>query len=257
MSYLMAARTVASRERSSFLQRPSRVAASAVLLWLGVGARRLRGHGAADPDGFGDFQPTRGGLMKISFSLASVIVLVGSQSFAGDYEDRKNIAETKGRFDTALSEMNQKCGTKFAGTYDLKSEKYERERYDSTNKKWIIEPNRESGQFRLVAGYGYDLCATVFAEIGNDCKEDAFKDMIKEKISRIECEFKHLNKFETELNDTYTKTRVVPPGYQLWEVDGQRDHMRHEYKKGVLKTLIDSDLSNSGTYTAKYLRRKL
>lgn len=195
--------------------------------------------------------------MKISFSLVTMIALVGSQSFAGDYEDKKNIAETKGRFDTALKDMNAKCETKIVGTYDLKSEQYERERWDSTNKKWIMKPNPEGGQFRLVAGYGYDLCKTVFDEIASGCAEDAFKDMIKSKIQRIDCEFKHLNKFETELMRDYEKTRKVPAGYQLWEVDVQRDSIRHTYANGTLKTFVDSDLTNSGAYTGKFLRKKL
>src|SRR4051794_21981714 len=104
--------------------------------------------------------------MRISFSLVSMIVLVGSQSFAGEYEDKKHISAAKGRFDAALADMNQKCKTQIAGTYDLKSEKYERERYDSTNNKWVIEPSADTS-YPLLAGYGYDHCATVFEEIGS------------------------------------------------------------------------------------------
>jgi hypothetical protein len=174
------------------------------------------------------------------------------------FEEGEGLKESRAVFDESLAKMNEKCGTHITATYDLSRERYERERYDSANKKWFLQPNPTGGQWQLKKGWGYNFCTCAFDGIARNCDKDAFKEMISSKVKSIECEHKPLARFEQELYDTYNKTQKELPGYDLWEYyPSQMDRLRHEYKDGVLKTFVDPDASNCGEYSSKYVTRKL
>lgn len=190
-------------------------------------------------------------------TLSLAAVLGATCALAGELEEAEAAKAAKGRYDEALASMNEKCGTSISATYDLKTEKYERERYDETNRKWRFEPNRTEGQFRLERGHGYDLCACAFKGIERHCEKDTFKAFLKAKVRSMPCEFRFLTRQEREWGEAWDKSRKLPPGMLDWEVSAQRDNVRHEYQDGVLKTFVDADASNCGDYTSKYVRRNL
>ena len=101
-------------------------------------------------------------------------------------------------------------------------------------------------------GWGYHSCACTLKGITQSCDKDSFKANLAKKIKTIQCESKYLNRFERELGEK----RKPPAGYERWELES-RDAIRHEYKKGTLKTFIDPDMSNCGQYTSRYLLQKL
>jgi hypothetical protein len=185
------------------------------------------------------------------------LALLALPAWAGDLEDESSLKESQDRFSEAVKSMNSKCGTQITASYAIDTEKLERERFDSANKKWKYEPNPTSGQFRLKKGFGYDFCACALKAIEEGCEKDTFKEFIAAKVKSIPCEFKHLNKFETELIAASEKSGKAPAGYMNWEVAAQKDSIRHEYKDGVLKTFVDADMSNCGTYTTNYVHRNL
>lgn len=195
--------------------------------------------------------------MRIALSLLAVLAGLLAPALPARAGDDDDLKESQAHFEKALKSMNDRCKTNITATYDLKNEKYERERYDSTNKKWFFEPNRTEGQFRLKKGFGYDLCACAFQGIEQNCDKDTFKEMIAAKVRTIQCEHRYLNRFERELSENWDKHRKAPPGYDQWEVSVQNDGLRHEYKDGVLKTFVDPDGSNCGSYTSKFVTKKL
>src|SRR4051794_8110817 len=118
--------------------------------------------------------------------LLPCLALVATTAQAGDYEDGEALAAAKAGFDGALKSMNEKCGTKITATYDLSTEKYQRERFDEPNKKWFLEPNRDEGQFKLEKGFGYELCACALKGIENSCDKDTFKAFIAAKLKSVQ-----------------------------------------------------------------------
>ena len=60
-----------------------------------------------------------------------------------------------------------------------------------------------------------------------------------------------------EQDEALQKTGKLPKGLERWEVDAQRDNLRHELKGGVLQTFIDGDTSNCGDFTSKWMSKKL
>src|SRR3954468_15223479 len=116
--------------------------------------------------------------------------LLAFNANAGDLEDESSLKEAREHFDEALKSMNAKCGTQITASYNLDSEKLQRERYDEANKKWKYEPNPTEGQFRLKKGFGYESCACALKGIENECEKDTFKAFIAAKVKSIPCEFK-------------------------------------------------------------------
>jgi hypothetical protein len=173
------------------------------------------------------------------------------------FKEDEQLKVSKERFEEKLAKMNEQCGTHITASYDLSTEKYERERYDSANKKWFLKPNDTGGQWRLWKGWGYDICTCAFEGIARGCDKDSYKAALAKAIKSVKCEMKFLTRYEQELTQKYQKARKPPAGMETWEVDGQQEAIRHEYKKGVLTTFVDSDAANCGQYTAKYLTRKV
>ena len=192
----------------------------------------------------------------ICFVLASWVAPL--RAGAGDLEDADDIKTAKQTFDDALVKMNDKCGTKIKATYDLKHELYERELYDTTNKKWYKKPNPDSGGGHIKKGWGYGYGACVLDAIAGECSTDTVKAAVAKKIKKITIEAKFLTKYEDDLINDWEKRQKKPPGFETWEVSQEfRDGIRHELVKGTLKTQIDPGMSNCGQYTHKYIEKKL
>jgi hypothetical protein len=138
--------------------------------------------------------------------------------------DAKALKQNQQTFAKAITEANEKCGSKFTATYDISSE---------------LTAERPPGRD---LGNGYTYCVNVLEGVANVCSDDAKKPLVAKKLKAVTCKMEHGS--SKKMHELYLKTKIV----KFLEVS---------FKGGVLSTVFDWNTANVGDEAADLLRSKL
>jgi len=98
-----------------------------------------------------------------------LLVLVAGIARAGSIDDAKSIKEGKAEFDKHVQDMNQKCGSKIAATFD-----------DKTTLPALPEKTYKVGD-------PYYVCGWVLDGVAQLCSDPDAKAVLLKKVKSVKC----------------------------------------------------------------------